>query len=146
MKLDNLPKRNSLKKRKRVGRGHGSGTGKTSGRGQTGQKSRSGGNIHPKFQGAGLSFFRRIPKLGGFTPINKIFYSPVNVSDLNDFEDGAEITIKELQEAGLVRRNKKHVKLLGEGELTKKLNIRVNAWSKSAEEKVTKAGGQLSKV
>jgi len=86
-KLDNLPKRNSVKDRKRVGRGHGSGLVKTSGRGQTGQKSRAGGNIPPDFQGVGISFFRRIPKLGGFKPLNKIVYSPVNVGDLDRFDE-----------------------------------------------------------
>ena len=114
-KLDNLPKRNSLKKRKRVGRGHGSGLVKTSGRGQTGQKSRSGGNIPPDFQGVGISFFRRIPKLGGFKPINKIVYTAVNVGDLNRFDDGAEVNIDALKAAGLVRSKEQFVKILGGG-------------------------------
>jgi large subunit ribosomal protein L15 len=145
-KLDNLPKRNSLKNRTRVGRGHGSGLVKTSGRGQTGQKSRAGGNIPPDFQGVGISFFRRIPKLGGFKPLNKITYSAVNVSDLNRFDDGAEVTVDLLKDAGLVRKKDKHVKLLGGGDLEKKLTVTVHKWSKTAEEKVQKAGGQLNQA
>ena len=144
--LDNLPKRNSLKKRTRVGRGHGSGLVKTSGRGQTGQKSRSGGNIPPSFQGVGINMFRRIPKLGGFKPINKITYSPVNVCDLNAFDDGADITVDMLKQAGLVRRKDQYVKLLGGGDLDKKLSITVHKWSQAAEEKVAKAGGQINKA
>lgn len=145
-KLDNLPKRNSVKKRTRVGRGHGSGLVKTSGRGQTGQKSRSGGNIPPDFQGIGISFFRRIPKLGGFKPLNKIIYSPVNVGDLDRFDDGAEITVDTLKQAGLVRSKDHYVKLLGDGDLGKKLSITVHKWSKAAEDKVQKAGGQINKA
>lgn len=145
-KLDNLPKRNSVKDRKRVGRGHGSGLVKTSGRGQTGQKSRAGGNIPPDFQGVGISFFRRIPKLGGFKPLNKIVYSPVNVGDLDRFDDGAEITVDTLKQAGLVRTKDQYVKLLGDGDLSKKLTVTVHKWSKAAEDKVQKAGGQLNKA
>jgi large subunit ribosomal protein L15 len=145
-KLDNLPKRNSVKDRKRVGRGHGSGLVKTSGRGQTGQKSRAGGNIPPDFQGVGISFFRRIPKLGGFKPLNKIVYSPVNVGDLDRFDDGAEITVDTLKQAGLVRTKDQFVKLLGDGDLSKKLTVTVHKWSKAAEDKVQKAGGQLNKA
>ena len=144
--LDNLPKRNSIKKRKRVGRGPGSGNGTYAGRGMNGQKSRAGGNIHPSFQGVGISFFRRIPKLGGFKPLDKVVFAPVNVEDLNRFDDGAQITIDDLRAAGLVRKNEDFVKLLGGGEITKKIQIKVHKCSKSAEEKVTKAGGQVELI
>ena len=146
LKLDNLPKRNSLKKRKRVARGPGSGEGTYAGRGFNGQKSRSGGNIPAAFQGVGISYFRRVPKLDGFKPINKIYYAPVNVSDLNRFEDGAAVTIEELRKAGLVRTTEYCVKLLGEGELTRKLTVTVHKCSKSAEAKVTAAGGKVELI
>ena len=129
-----------------MGRGHGSGSVKTSGRGQTGQKSRAGGGIPPDFQGVGISYFRRIPKLGGFNPINKIVYTAVNVGDLEAFDDGAEVNIDTLKEIGLVRKKEKFVKLLADGDLQKKLTITVHKWSKAAEEKVQKAGGQLNKA
>ena len=144
LKLDNLPKRNSLKKKKRLGRGHGSGLVKTAGKGQKGQKSRSGGSIHPKFQGGGISMYRRIPKLGGFKALNKTVYTPINMAALNaSFEDGAEVTIETLRAAGLVKNSEKHVKILGSGELTRKLTVKVQAWSKTAEAKIAAAGGRI---
>ncbi|MFA6451488.1 MAG: 50S ribosomal protein L15, partial [bacterium] len=107
MKLHELPKGKSKKTKHRVGRGHGSGWGKTAGRGQKGQKSRSDGNIHPAFQGGGISMFRRFPKLGGFRSINRVEYLAVNLSVLNKFDDGAEITPETLREAGIMKNSEK---------------------------------------
>jgi len=143
MKLNELPGRKSIRKRKRVGRGHASGWGKTAGRGQKGQKSRSGGQIPAFFGGGGISLFRRLPKLGGFKPINKIHYVPINVEDLNIFDESSEVTLESLQDRGLIKKKERHVKLLGGGELNKKIVVKLPAWSRSAEEKILKAGGQL---
>ena len=146
MKLHELPKAKSRKTKHRVGRGHGSGWGKTSGRGQKGQKSRSDGNIAPTFQGGGISMFRRIPKLGGFRSINRVEYLAVNLSVLNKFEDGTEVTMDALRAAGIIKNSEKLIKILGNGTLEKKLKIHAHAWSKSAEEKVKAAGSELIKL
>ena len=146
MKLHELPKGKSIKTKHRVGRGHGSGWGKTSGRGQKGQKSRSDGNIPPTFQGGGIPMFRRFPKLGGFRSINRVEYLAMNLSALNRFEDGAEVTPDALREAGLMKKSEKLVKILGNGNLEKKLKIHAHAWSKAAEEKVKAAGSELIKL
>ncbi len=146
MKLHELPKGNSKKSKKRVGRGHGSGSVKTSGRGQKGQTSRSGGNIPAFFQGGGLSMYRRMPKLGGFNNINKVEYTPVNVASLNCFEDGTEVTVDLLKQAGIIRTSENRIKILARGEITKKLKIQAHAWSKEAEHKVTEAGSELIKL
>lgn len=146
MKLNELPGRKSIRKRKRIGRGHASGWGKTAGRGQKGQKSRSSGGIPAAFGGGGISLFRRLPKLGGFKPINKIHYVPINVEDLNIFDENSEVTLESLQDKGLIRKKENHVKLLGGGELNKKIVVKLPAWSQSAEEKILKAGGQLIKT
>jgi len=146
MKLHELPREKSKKSRKRVGRGHGSGYVKTSGRGMKGQKARSGGNVPPYFQGGGLSMFRRLPKLGGFRSINRKEYTPINLDQLNSFEDGTEVTPETLKEAGLVRKSDGLVKILARGNLEKKLTIKAHAWSEAAEKKVQEAGAQLVKL
>lgn len=147
MKLHELPKgKGAGKKKKRVGRGHGSGLVKTAGRGSKGQKSRSGGSLPAYFSGGGLSMFRQLPKLGGFTPPNQVKFTPVNVGRLNVFEDGAEVSLESLCGAGIIKSGEKDVKLLGGGELKKKLTISVPAWSDSAMKKVEAAGGKLNKV
>lgn len=146
MKLHELPKDKSKKNRKRKARGHGCGTVKTAGRGSNGQKSRSGGNIPAYFQGGGLMMFRRVPKLGGFTNINRKEYRAVNLDDLNKFEDGAEVTPETLVEAGIIRKNDKLVKVLARGELEKKLKIKAHAWSAAAEKKAKDAGSELIKL
>jgi len=146
MKLHELPKGKSIKKKKRVGRGHGSGSVKTAGRGTKGQKSRSGGSLPPQFQGGGISIFRRIPKLGGFKPIDRAEYTPVNLGVLNRFEDGTDVTLDALRAAGIIRKNEKLVKILAGGNLEKKLKIHVHAWSKAAEEKAKSAGCELVKL
>lgn len=127
--------------RKRVGRGPGSGLGKTSGRGQKGQNARSGGGVRPGFEGGQTTLARRLPKRG-FTNFNRVEYAIVNVKDLNRFEDGTDVTPALLKEVGLVRKELNGVKILGEGELTKKLNVTAAKFSKSAKEAIEKAGGK----
>jgi large subunit ribosomal protein L15 len=130
---------------KRVGRGTGSGHGKTSTRGHKGQKSRSGGGVRPGFEGGQMPLQRRLPKRG-FTNIFKKEYAIVNIRDLNIFEDGSEITPEVLQNAGLINSVKEEVKILGDGELEKKLTIRAHKISRQAEEKVTARGGRVEVI
>ena len=115
----------------RVGRGHGSGNGKTAGRGHKGQKARSGGGVRPGFEGGQMPLYRRIPKRG-FTNRNSKEIIAINVDRLNCFDDGAEVTIEALQAAGIIKNPKDGVKLLGNGDLTKKLSVKVNGYSQSA--------------
>ncbi len=140
------PSKGSIKKRKRVGRGTGSGHGKTSTRGQKGQKSRSGGGLpYMGFEGGQMPIYRRLPKRG-FTNIFKKQVDVINIDRLELFENDDEIDMTILKEKGLVRKNSKVIKLLGNGELTKKLKIKLNSISKSAQEKVQKAGGSFEAV
>ena len=130
---------------KRKGRGHGTGNGKTAGRGHKGQKARSGGGVRIGFEGGQIPLSRRLPKRG----FNNIFAKPldaINVSDLERFEDGATVTVKDIVDAGLVSKCKYGVKVLGNGELTKKLNVQVNAFSASAKEKIEAAGGKAEVI
>ena len=131
--------------KKRVGRGIGSGMGKTSTRGQKGQKSRSGGGVRPGFEGGQMPLQRRIPKRG----FNNIFgteYAVVNIRDLNCFEDGSVVGIEELRAAGLVKKLHDGVKILGEGELEKKLTVKAHKFSQSAEEKIAARGGRVEVI
>ncbi len=125
----------------RVGRGHGSGNGKTAGKGHKGQKARSGGGTRPGFEGGQMPLYRRIPKRG-FTNRNTKEIVGINVSALNKFEDGADVTVATLVEAGIVSNPRDGVKILGNGELTKKLNVTANAFSASAKEKIEALGGK----
>ena len=146
MKLEELKSPpGANKKAKRVGRGIGSGHGKTSTRGHKGQKARSGGGVRPAFEGGQMPLQRRLPKRG-FNNIFKKEYAVVNVKDLNIFEDGMEVTVELLKEAGLVNKVKDGVKLLGDGELEKKLTVKVNKVSRQAEEKVTARGGKVEVI
>ncbi len=146
MKLEELKSPPGATKRvKRVGRGIGSGHGKTSTRGHKGQKSRSGGGTRLGFEGGQMPLQRRLPKRG-FTNIFKKEYAIVNIKDLNRFEDGSEITPEVLQNAGLINAVKDGVKILGHGELEKKLTIRVHKISRQAEEKVTARGGRVEVI
>lgn len=129
--------------RKRRGRGPGSGLGKTAGRGQKGQKARSGGSIHPMFEGGQMPLHRRIPKRG-FTNINRVEYQIVNVRNLDRFE--GDVTVASLHEAGLIGSLRKPVKVLGEGELEKALSVEAHAFSKGAQAKIEAAGGSVSLV
>ncbi len=128
----------------RRGRGHGSGNGKTAGKGHKGQKARSGAP-RPGFEGGQMPLFRRIPKRG-FKCRNTKNIISINVSDLNRFEDGATVTVESLKEIGLVKNSRDGVKVLGNGELTKKLTVSVDAASKSAIEKIEAAGGKLEQA
>lgn len=144
MKLHELkPAEGSRKTRKRAGRGSGSGLGNTAGRGHKGQKSRSGGGVRPGFEGGQMPMLRRLPKRG----FNNIFgkeYAIVNLSDLEErFENGAEVTAQTLMASGAVKKVKDGVKILGDGELTKALTVKVDKVSRSAAEKITAAGGKV---
>jgi large subunit ribosomal protein L15 len=123
----------------RRGRGHGSGNGKTAGFGHKGQKARSGAP-RPGFEGGQMPLYRRIPKRG-FKCRNSKEIVAINVAELNRFEDGAEVTIAALVESGIISNPGDGVKILGNGELTKKLNVKVNAYSASAKEKIEALGG-----
>ena len=144
MKLHELkPAEGSTKSRKRVGRGNGSGLGNTAGRGHKGQKARSGGGVRPGFEGGQMPMMRRIPKRV-FTNIFKKEYTVINVSDLEErFENGAEVSIESLYAAGLIKKVKDGVKLLGDGEITKALTVKVDKVSKTAAEKIVAAGGKV---
>lgn len=133
------------KRTKRVGRGPGSGHGKTSTRGHKGQKARSGGGVRPGFEGGQMPLQRRIPKRG-FTNIFKKEYAIVNVQDLNIFADGTEVTIELLQDAGVIKGIKDGVKILGNGELEKKLTVKANRFSKQAEDKIAARGGKAEVI
>ncbi|RLB74700.1 MAG: 50S ribosomal protein L15 [Deltaproteobacteria bacterium] len=132
----------AAKNRKRVGRGIGSGYHKTAGRGHKGQKSRSGGGIHPWFEGGQMPLQRRIPKRG-FTNIFRKEFAIVNVHQLNCFEDGAVVDAAALTEMGLVSQGIDRIKVLGNGLLNKKLTVKVTALSATAKEKISQAGGQV---
>ena len=139
------PSKSVTKKRKRIGRGPGSGQGCTAGRGNNGQKSRSGRKKRPWFEGGQMPLQRRVPKRG-FTNIFRIFYQVVNVKDLNRFKEGAVVDIESLYKMRLVRKKKSPVKILGDGDLSKKLSLKVNLITKSAEKKVKAAGGSIELV
>ncbi|AYW47891.1 50S ribosomal protein L15 [Tetragenococcus osmophilus] len=146
MKLHELePTNGSRHARKRIGRGASSGYGKTAGRGQKGQKARSGGGTRLGFEGGQTELFRRLPKRG-FTNVNRKEYAVVNVDLLNNFEDGAEVTPIVLAEAGYVKKQKAGVKILGDGELNKKLTVKAAKFSKGAQEAIEAAGGSIEVI
>ncbi len=128
----------------RRGRGHGSGNGKTAGKGHKGQKARSG-LPRPGFEGGQMPLYRRIPKRG-FTCINSKDIVGINMSKLEVFDDGAVVTVDSLIEAGIVKNPRDGVKILGGGELTKKLTVQVNAFSASAKEKIEALGGKAEVI
>ncbi len=131
---------------KRKGRGHGSGNGKTGGRGHKGQKARSGGGVRPGFEGGQMPMTRQLPKRG-FTNHFAVNYATVNVSRINDaFNNGDVVDAQALINAGLVKKTLDGIKILGNGELSKKLTIRANAFSQSAKEKIEAAGGTVEEV
>ncbi len=146
MKLHELSKPiGSTKNSKRKGRGTGSGNGTTAGRGMNGQKSRSGGGVRLGFEGGQMPLYRRIPKRG-FKNIFKKEWSVMNVSDLNCFEEGTEITPELLVAEGKVKQVKAGVKILGEGDLEKKLTVKANKFTKAAIEKIEAAGGKAEVI
>lgn len=141
MKLHTLkPAEGSRKARKRVGRGHGSGHGKTSGRGHKGQNARSGGGVRPGFEGGQNPIYRRLPKRGFKNPNRKV-YAIVNLKKLDQFAEGTEVTPELLVEKGVVKNLKDGVKILGDGDLSKRLTVKAHKFSRSAEEKITAVGG-----
>ena len=130
---------------KRIGRGHGSGWGKTAGKGSKGQNARSGGGVALGFEGGQTPIWRRLPKRG-FTNFTRKEFSIVNIELLNRFEDGTEVTPELLKQAGLVRKELDGVKILGVGELEKKLTVKANKFSKSTVEAIEKAGGKVEVI
>ena len=147
MKLHELsPNPGSVSSRKRVGRGPGSGLGKTSGKGHKGQNARSGGGVRVGFEGGQLPLFRRLSKRGFNNFEFRTVYATVNVSDLNRFEDGTTVTPELLIETGLVKKELDGIKVLGNGELTKKLVVKANAFSETAKVKIEKNGGKAEVI
>ncbi len=146
MKLHELrPAAGSTKNRKRIGRGTASGQGTTAGRGMNGQNSRSGGGVRPGFEGGQMPLFRRLPKRG-FKNFTKKNWTIVNVETLNKFEDGTEITPEMLLETGVLSKIEYGVKILGDGELTKKLTVKANKFTQSAITKIEAAGGKAEVI
>lgn len=146
MKLEELKSPpGATKSPKRVGRGIGSGHGKTSTRGHKGQKARSGASIRPGFEGGQMPLQRRLPKRG-FNNIFKKEWSIVNVKDLNIFEDGTVVTSELLKKAGLIKNLNQDVKLLGDGEIEKKLTVQVAGASQQAAEKIIAKGGKVEVI
>lgn len=146
MKLHDLkPQEGSKKSRKRVGRGMSAGQGKTAGRGYKGQGSRSGGSTRLYHQGGNLPFFRRLPFVRGkgFTPFNRVEFNEVNLDQLEGFEAGSEVTPDTLASARLLRDVRNPVVVLGRGEVSKALNVRVHRVSKGAKAKIEAAGGSV---
>ena len=148
MKLNELkPPKNSRHSKKRVGRGHGSGWGKTCGRGHKGQKSRSGASIPAWFEGGQMPLVRRIPKSGprriGHV---RIEYSVVNIQTLSIFEDGATVSLETMFESGIVKGKNSRVKILGDGEIEKKLTVQAHKFSKTAVEKIEAVGGTVEVI
>jgi large subunit ribosomal protein L15 len=140
---DLTPPAGSHRDRRRVGRGPGSGRGKTATRGEKGQKARSGGNVHPRFEGGQMPLIRRIPKRG-FKSRNRVEYQIVNVRSLERFE--GEVSPEALKAAGLIRSVEAPVKILGVGEVAKALTVSAHAFSSGAREKIEGAGGSVSVI
>ena len=144
--LNNLsPVQGARHSKKRLGRGIGSGIGHTSGTGTKGQNARSGGGVRPGFEGGQLPLFQRLPKRG-FHNHNKVEFAIVNVEKLNVFEDGAVVDAEALVNASLIKEVKDGVKVLGNGELTKKLTVKANKFSESAKKAIEAAGGSAEEV
>lgn len=141
MKLHELkPAEGSRKTRNRVGRGIGSGNGKTAGKGHKGQNARSGGGVRPGFEGGQMPLFQRLPKRG-FTNINRKDFAVVNLDKLNSYAEGTEVTPELLLETGVISKLKSGVKILGDGQLEKKLTVKANKFSASAKQAIEAAGG-----
>jgi len=147
MKLESLPASNETKARKRVGRGPGSGLGKTAGRGENGQKSRSGVSISAWFQGGQTPIYRRIPKRGFNNKRFETKFAIINLSDLNKyFNDGEVVSFEVLKEKRIIKKQLNGLKVLGYGELTKKLTVKANRFSSSAVTKIENAGGKAEVI
>ena len=134
------------KDRKRIGRGPGSGNGKTAGKGHKGQNARSGGGVRPGFEGGQLPLYRRLSKRG-FNNYNfRTVYATVNVSDLERFDEGTVVTVELLKKVGLVTKELDGVKVLGNGNLSKKLTVKANKFSETAKEKIENVGGTIEVI
>lgn len=140
------PAPGSRKNRKRVGRGNGSGHGTYSGRGSGGQKSRSGYRIRPGFEGGQLPLIKSLPRKRGFTNIFRVEYSVVSIGALSVFDDGSEVTLEKLLEAGVVKSLRQPVKILADGEINRSLVVKVNKFSAAAKAKIEAAGGKAEEV
>lgn len=146
MKLNELrPIPNSTKVSKRKGRGHGTGNGKTAGRGHKGQNARSGGGVRLGFEGGQMPLYRRVPKRG-FNNIFRKVYAIVNISDLEAFDNDTEVTVTLLKEAGLVKKVVDGVKVLGNGELSKRLMVKATKFTKTAQQKIESVGGKVEVI
>ncbi len=146
MKLHELSyNEGARKERKRLGRGQGSGQGKTAGKGHKGQNARSGGGVAIGFEGGQTPIYKRIPKRG-FTNFTRKEYAIVNLSTLDLFEDGAEVTPELLKERGIVKKELSGIKVLGDGTLEKKLTVKCHKISKSAQAAIEKAGGKVEVI
>ena len=144
MKLNELQKNpGATHKRKIVGRGRGSGLGKTSGRGEKGQNARSGGGVRMVFEGGQTPLYRRLPKRGFDNAKFAIRYATINVEDFNRFENGTVVTPELLKETGLIKKQLAGIKVLGNGELKKKLTIKAHKFSTSAKEKIEASGSKI---
>lgn len=141
---DLRPSSGSHRGRKRLGRGNASGTGGTSGKGHKGQKARSGGKVHPRFEGGQMPLIRRIPKRG-FKSLDRVEYQVVNVRDLARVE-GGDVSPETLKAAGLIGSLRRPVKVLGQGDAPGKLKVSAHKFSKSAQEKIESAGGSVSVI
>ena len=147
MKLHTIkPTEGAIKVRTRVGRGVGSGLGKTSGRGEKGQKARSGYSHKPGFEGGQLPLYRRLPKRGFTNAKFKTVYAVINLSDLNNFENGAVVSPELLKEMGLIKNQLDGIKVLGNGVLEKKLTVRAHKFSEKAKEEIEKLGGEIEVI
>ena len=147
MKLNELrPAEGSVQERFRKGRGPGSGNGKTAGKGHKGQNARSGGGVRPGFEGGQFPIYRQLPKRGFNNKRFATVYATVNVSDLNRFEDGAIVDIQTLLDARVLRKAQDGLKVLGNGEITKKLTVKAAKFSAAAKEKIEAAGGSCEEV
>lgn len=147
MRQDELaPPPGAKKKRKRVGRGDGSGHGTYSGRGIKGQKSRAGNKVRPGFEGGQLPLIKRLPKKRGFTNIFRTEYSVINISRLNQFEAGSEVTPESLVAAGVVKSLRHPIKILGDGNLDRPLLVKANKFSATAKAKIEAAGGTAEEI
>lgn len=136
----------TTRNRKRLGRGTATGQGKTAGKGQDGQNARSGGGVRPGFEGGQMPLFRRLPKRGFNNSIFATKYSIIKIEDLNAFDDNTEVTPELLIEVGMIKKFNDGIKVLGNGELNKKLVVKAQKFSKSAVEKIEAAGGKVEVI
>lgn len=145
--LGNLrPALGSNKPVKRIGRGIGSGTGKTAGKGHKGQKARKGGKVRPGFEGGQTPLYRRIPKHGFTNAVSKVEFSLVSLSELNKFENGAVVSKASLKELGLIRKESQPIKILGNGNLSKQLTVKVDKVTAGAKKAIEQQGGKLEEA